>query len=171
MPRPDPQRNPQPFPQPLSPGMYPPGQPQPPYPSPPPPARPRRKVNGWVLAAVAGVVCMIGWVAVLAIVLNLWSSSYNEAEQAYLAEMHHSHYTWNSDDEDLVHEGHAVCAILDSNGGNQSRLIEYRIVGYGPDPMPAFLRPYGEDQRSALVDAATKHFCDRYTLYVGDTPL
>jgi hypothetical protein len=167
----DPKTNPQPLPPPPQPGMYPPGPPPSPYPYPSPPLPLRRKVNGWVLAAVAIVVGAIGLVAILAIALGSSSHGYSPAEQQYLAEIHQSHYSWNGDDKELVREGHEVCALLDTNGGNRGKLVEQRMWGYGPNPIPAFLRPYSENQRFALVDAATKHFCDRYTLYIGDTPL
>lgn len=129
-------------------------------------------VQKWTLAITTAVAATLGFVIFLAVALAPWSPDYSLDEQQFLAEVHHSNYTGWPSDKELVREGHQVCAILNSNGGNAQALYEERMWGYGPDPMPGFMQSYAsEDQRYELVKDSTHHFCDQYTLYVGGVPI
>jgi len=125
----------------------------------------------WALAITAAVAATIGFVIFLAVAVAALSPDYSPDEQEFLADVHHNAYVWPANKE-LVGEGHRVCAILNSNGGKSSVLVEQRFFWYGRDPMPDFMQTYNtEDQRYELVRAATHHFCDQYTLYAGGIPI
>jgi hypothetical protein len=130
----------------------------------------RTSYRGWLIGAGTVFVAVIGFVVVLAVALAP-APHFSAAEQQFLTHVHDNAYTWPSDAE-LVSEGHQVCQLLNSNGGDEDALEEPRLWGRGPDPMPDFMKSYRSlEQRHELTLAATRNFCDQYTLYIGNVPI
>lgn len=124
------------------------------------------------MASVGGVLWMLVLFIAMLVVTSSPSSNYSPAEQLFLAEIHQqTDFTKWPNDGELVSEGHMVCIILNSNGGDKEALYETRLWGYGPDPMPDWMKAYNSsDQRYELVRIAAHHFCDQYTFYLGGVP-
>lgn len=109
------------------------------YYSPPPPPRPRRLV--WVLAAVAMVVGVIGFVAILAMALSQSSPStqavqkqsaavvYSAAEQQYLGNLH-AMGVHDRPDSELASTGHIVCYDIDNGAEAGMEAHRLRMQGW-----------------------------------------
>jgi hypothetical protein len=128
-----------------------------------PPAAPIRKGSWWpkdksnrvaliLVGALMAFVMFAGAIVVLATV-DLFPPDYTPAEQHFLADVHASAFTSWPDDEELVREGHELCAW-------DTKKLSHGSLGWSLPP--DLLQRYSEKQLLSLDMRADHRLCSPY---------